>query len=50
MQRKFIIDTDVGTDLDDALALLYAFKSDMEILAITLISGAPKADLRSILF
>ncbi len=38
--RKVIIDTDIGTDVDDALALLYALKSpELDLKAVTTVHG-----------
>ena len=36
---KLIIDTDIGTDVDDTLALAYAIKSGMDIPLITTVHG-----------
>lgn len=36
---KLIIDTDIGTDADDALAITYAIRSGMEIPLITTVHG-----------
>ena len=41
--KKIIIDTDIGTDVDDALALVYALKSDvLDVKAITAVHGDTK--------
>ncbi len=37
--RKLIIDTDIGTDLDDALALIYAVRSGYQVPLITTVHG-----------
>ena len=39
MQEKLIIDTDIGTDGDDALALAYALASGVDIALITTVHG-----------
>jgi inosine-uridine nucleoside N-ribohydrolase len=36
---KFIIDTDIGSDADDALALAYALKSGIEVALVTTVHG-----------
>lgn len=36
---KLVIDTDIGTDVDDLFALTYAIKSGIEIKAITIVQG-----------
>ena len=39
--RKIILDTDIGSDIDDCFALAYLLsRSDVEILGITTVSGA----------
>lgn len=41
--KKVIIDTDIGTDVDDALALVYALKSKvLDIRAVTTVHGDTK--------
>src|SRR3989338_1961853 len=41
--KKVIIDTDIGTDVDDVLALVYALKSsELDIRAITTVHGDTK--------
>ena len=37
--KKLIIDTDIGTDIDDALALVYAVRSGYNIPLITTVHG-----------
>ncbi len=40
MQRSFILDTDIGTDVDDALALAFALRHpDLDLRAVTTVSG-----------
>lgn len=49
---KILVDTDIGSDLDDALALsLLLARSDVSILGITTVSGLPevRAQLASVL-
>lgn len=42
MKTKLIIDTDIGTDSDDAFALTYAIKNpSAEVKAITVVQGIP---------
>jgi purine nucleosidase len=42
MAIKIVIDTDIGTDIDDAYALAFAGKSpEFELLAVTTVSGHP---------
>ncbi|MBT4165449.1 nucleoside hydrolase [archaeon] len=46
MVKKIIFDSDIGSDVDDAYALLYAVKSDdLELQAVTTVYG--KTDLRA---
>ena len=41
--KKIILDTDIGSDIDDAFALAYLLsREDIEILGITTVSGAPE--------
>ena len=35
MNKKYIIDTDIGDDVDDAFAVMLAAKSEMDLLGIT---------------
>ena len=37
--KKLIIDTDIGTDIDDAIALVYAVRSGYDIPLITTVHG-----------
>ena len=39
MPDKLIIDTDIGTDVDDAIALTYAIRSGIDIPLITTVHG-----------
>src|SRR5262245_22912722 len=40
MQRRIVLDTDIGTDVDDALALALALASpELELVAVTTVSG-----------
>ena len=40
MPRRIVLDTDIGTDVDDALALALALASpELELVAITTVSG-----------
>ncbi len=39
LEEKIIIDTDIGTDVDDALAIAYAIKSGLNIGLITTVHG-----------
>lgn len=40
MARSFILDTDIGTDVDDALALAFALRHpDLDLRAVTTVSG-----------
>ncbi|MGB9895819.1 MAG: nucleoside hydrolase [Thermoproteota archaeon] len=40
MTKPFILDTDIGDDIDDALALLFALKSsELELKAVTVVHG-----------
>ena len=39
---KLIIDTDIGTDVDDALALTYAVAMDMDLALVTTVHGNTK--------
>lgn len=42
-KTKIILDTDIGTDIDDAVALAYLLnKPDCEILGITTVTGEPE--------
>ena len=46
MKHKIIIDTDIGTYYDDALAVLYACRApELELLGVTTVYG--DTDLRS---
>ena len=46
MRKKILLDTDIGSDIDDCLALAYLLKEpDCEILGITTVSG--EADKRA---
>lgn len=40
--EKFILDTDIGTDVDDALALCYLLKENAKLEAITTVQGKTK--------
>lgn len=41
--KKIILDTDIGSDIDDAFALAYLLcRTDIEILGITTVSGSPE--------
>jgi len=41
--KKIILDTDIGSDIDDCFALAYLLsRTDVEILGITTVSGAPE--------
>ena len=40
---KWIIDTDIGDDIDDAYAIEYAIKSNFDVAAITTVFRAPKS-------
>lgn len=41
--KKIIVDTDIGSDIDDAFALAYLLsRDDVEILGITTVSGLPE--------
>lgn len=44
--KSIIIDTDIGTDIDDALALMMAIKSDLDIKLITTVHGDTKVRAR----
>jgi purine nucleosidase len=46
MTRALIIDTDIGTDVDDALALVYALKSKANLKLITTVHGDTKTRAR----
>jgi inosine-uridine nucleoside N-ribohydrolase len=37
--KPLIIDTDIGTDIDDALAIIYAVANDIDIKLITTVHG-----------
>jgi len=40
MGKKLLLDTDIGSDIDDVLALIYILnKMDAELLGITTVSG-----------
>ena len=40
MSKKILLDTDIGTDIDDALCLLYLLANpDCELLGITTVTG-----------
>src|SRR5215510_8539308 len=40
MPRRIVLDTDIGTDVDDALALALALASpEIELVAVTTVSG-----------
>src|SRR5262249_61032694 len=40
MPRRIVLDTDIGTDVDDALALALAVASpELELVAVTTVSG-----------
>ena len=42
MARRLVLDTDIGTDVDDALALGFALRHpDIELTAVTTVSGDP---------
>ncbi len=42
MGIKILLDTDIGTDIDDAFALAFALRhSEVEIQAITTVNGFP---------
>ena len=48
--KKIILDTDIGSDIDDALALSYLLREPAcELLGITTVSGEPvlRAELAS---
>lgn len=52
MKRKVLLDTDIGSDIDDALALAYLLaQPECELLGITTVSGEPqkRAELASAL-
>ncbi|MCF7808324.1 MAG: nucleoside hydrolase [Candidatus Marinimicrobia bacterium] len=43
MRHKILLDTDIGTDIDDALCLAYLLlKPDCELLGITTVTGEPE--------
>ena len=45
--KKIILDTDIGSDIDDAFALAYLLsRTDIEILGITTVSGSPELRAR----
>lgn len=44
--KSIMIDTDIGTDIDDALALMMAVKSDLDIKLITTVHGDTKIRAR----
>ena len=47
MTHKLVLDTDIGTDVDDALALAFALRHpDIELSAVTTVSGDPAARAR----
>ena len=40
MARRILLDTDIGTDVDDALALAFALRHpEIELAAVTTVSG-----------